>query len=235
MSWIWYLCGIIAGYFIGCINTGAIIARIKGFDIRDKGTGNAGASNALVTMGTTAGVLTAWGDIMKAFIPVFLLKWYIPVPSDCRHLAVVVGISIVAGHMFPFWMEFRGGKGFASLLGLTLGLNWRLFLIAFVILVLALFITRYIALATIICALVLPICWYVLSHDLYELLMLLLLGVFMIVKHIENIHRIADGTEIRFGSHKGKTAESAEAVPAQTDPAPAETESAVQDGTDTDA
>lgn len=216
MSWIWYLCGIIAGYFIGCINTGAIIARIKGFDIREKGTGNAGASNALVTMGPAAGVMTAWGDIMKAFIPVFLLHWFIPVPTDCRHLAVAVGISIVAGHMFPFWMEFRGGKGFASLLGLTLGLDWRLFLIAFAILLLALLITRYIALATIICALVLPICWYVLSHDLYELLMLLLLGVFMIVKHIENIHRIADGTEIRFGEHR-QAAEQPEAAAEETD------------------
>lgn len=219
MSWIWYLCGIIAGYFIGCINTGAIIARIKGFDIREKGTGNAGASNALVTMGTAAGVMTAWCDIMKAFIPVFLLQWIIPVPSDCRHLAVVVGISIVAGHMFPFWMEFRGGKGFASLLGLTLGLDWRLFLIAFVILLLALLITRYIALATIVCALVLPICWYVLSHDLYELLMLLLLGVFMIVKHIENIHRIADGTEIKFGKHKQAAAEPADTETEKTEEA----------------
>ncbi len=204
MSWIWYLFGIIAGYFIGCINTGAILARLKGFDIRTQGSGNAGASNALVTMGKRAGVLTAYVDIMKAFIPVFLINSFLSVPSDCRHLAVIVGISVIAGHMFPFWLEFNGGKGFASLLGMTLGLDWRLFLIALGILLFALLLTRYIALATIICAMVLPICWYVLSHALYELQMFTLLGVFILAKHIENIHRIADGTEIKFGRHLGK-------------------------------
>ena len=207
MSWIWYLFGMIAGYFIGCINTGAILARLKGFDIRTKGSGNAGASNALVTMGKKAGVLTAYMDIMKAFVPVFLLEHSIlPVPSDCRHLAVITGIVIIAGHMFPFWMEFRGGKGFASLLGMTLGLDWRLFLIALAILLTVLLVTKYIALATIICAMVLPICWYVLVNDLYELLMLTVLGVFILAKHIENIHRIADGTEIKFSLSRRKKA-----------------------------
>ena len=103
LHWLW----IPAGYLIGCINTAAIIARCKGFDIRQKGSGNAGASNALVTMGKGPAVISALVDILKAFLPVFLLLHVIPLPAECAHVPVLTGAAVILGHMFPFWMDYR--------------------------------------------------------------------------------------------------------------------------------
>ena len=208
MNWLYYL-WIPAGYLIGCINTAAIIARCKGFDIRQKGSGNAGASNALVTMGKGAAVCSALVDILKALIPVLLLAHILQLPAECAHLPVLTGAAVILGHMFPFWMQFRGGKGFASLLGLTLGLDWRLFLICIGILAVLLFTTKYIALATISCAVVLPLwVYFVGGRSIFELIVLCIVSAVIISKHIQNIKRIANGTEIRLG-------EKAKDVPAE--------------------
>ena len=199
MNWLYYL-WIPAGYLIGCINTAAIIARCKGFDIRQKGSGNAGASNALVTMGKGAAVCSALVDILKALIPVLLLAHVLHLPAECAHLPVLTGAAVILGHMLPFWMQFRGGKGFASLLGLTLGLDWRLFLICIGILAVLLFTTKYIALATISCAVVLPLWVYFMGgRSVFELIVLCVISAIIISKHIQNIKRIANGTEIRLG------------------------------------
>ena len=198
MSALWYLCGTAAGYLIGCLNVAALLAKAKGFDIRSKGSHNAGASNALVTMGKGAAVCSALTDIFKAFLPVWLLLHVIPLPEGCAYLPVVTGIAVICGHMFPFWMQFRGGKGFASLLGLTLALDWRCFLIQIGIVALMLFTVRYIVPATVSCSVLLPVWRICTTGDIPELLMLILLAVLIIYKHIPNLRRIADGTEIKF-------------------------------------
>lgn len=208
---LWYFCGIAAGYLIGCCNTAAILARIKGFDIRKSGSGNAGASNALVTMGKGAAVCSALADILKAFVPVFLLRHALPVPAECAHLSVAVGAAVILGHMYPFWMQFRGGKGFASLLGLSLALDWRFFLVGIAITVAVVLILRYIALATLICTAALPIGWFLETGSLPELLILLIPTVCMVQKHIINLRRIKDGTEIKFGEKKKPEAEESSA------------------------
>ena len=193
---LWYLCCIIIGYLLGNINTAAIIARCKGFDIRTKGSGNAGASNALLTMGKGAAACSAVVDIFKAFIPVWLLLHIISFPETCRHLPVATGISVIFGHMFPFWMQFRGGKGFASLLGLILALSWKFFFVCIAILAVILIVTKFIALATMTCAVVLPVFWYSRTGCLAETVLFALLAVVIICKHIPNLQRIANGTEI---------------------------------------
>ena len=200
--YIWYICAILGGYLIGNINMGAILARIKGFDIRTKGSGNAGASNALLTMGKRAGIITAAIDIIKAFVPTYLVAEVLPVPADVYYLAPITGTAVIIGHMFPFWMHFKGGKGFASLLGMTLALNWKILSAMLVILVVIMITTKYIALATITCAIILPIAWYLLGGSIFESAMFGILAVIIFVKHIENLKRIANHTEI--GYHKQK-------------------------------
>lgn len=196
MNMIWYICWIAAGYLLGNLNTAAIIARCKGFDIRTKGSGNAGASNALVTMGKGAAVCSALVDIMKAFVPVFLLLHVIPYPPACTHLPVVTGTAVILGHMFPFWMQFRGGKGYASLLGMILALSPLFFLICIGLLGVILLATNYIALATITCAVALPVYWGIRTGDVTEIAVLTVLAAIIIAKHIQNLKRIANGTEI---------------------------------------
>lgn len=193
---LWYLGGILVGYLLGNINTAAIIARCKGFDIRTKGSGNAGASNALLTMGKGAAVLSALVDIFKAFLPVFLLLHVISYPEECAHLPVVTGVSVILGHMFPFWMQFRGGKGFASLLGLNLALNWQFFFVCIGILAVLLITTKFIALATMTCAVALPVFWYFHTGDLLETALFAVMAVVIVIKHIPNLKRMANGTEI---------------------------------------
>ena len=193
---LWYLGGILVGYLLGNINTAAIIARCKGFDIRTKGSGNAGASNALLTMGKGAAVLSALVDIFKAFLPVFLLLHVISYPEECTHLPVVTGVSVILGHMFPFWMQFRGGKGFASLLGLNLALNWQFFFVCIGILAVLLITTKYIALATMTCAVALPVFWYFYTGDVLETGLFAAMAVVIVIKHIPNLKRMANGTEI---------------------------------------
>ena len=204
MTALWYVCAAAGGYLIGCINTAAILARLKGFDIRQKGSGNAGASNALVTMGKGAAVCSALVDILKGFLPVFLLLHVFTLPQGCEHVPAVTGAAVILGHMFPFWMQFKGGKGFASLLGLALALDWRLFLICIAVTVVFLLTARYIALATITCSVLLPVWYYCTQQNIISTVVLAVVCLVMISKHIQNLKRIANGTEIKFGQKKKK-------------------------------
>ena len=199
---LWYVCGILAGYLLGCINTAAFIARAKGFDIRSGGSHNAGASNALVMIGKGAAIATGAADMLKAFLPVFLLRHVIPVPEGCEHLSVAVGAAVILGHMYPFWMQFRGGKGFASLLGLSLALDWRIFLIGIGFTVIVLLTIRYIVFATLFFCVCVPTGWFLETKSVPELLILLVPIVIIVKKHFVNLKRIKEGTEIRFGDKK---------------------------------
>jgi len=204
MNILYYFCGAAAGYLIGCLNVAAILAHKKGFDIRSKGSHNAGASNALLTMGKGAAAASALTDILKAFLPVWLLIHVIPLPEDCPHLPVLTGAAVIFGHMFPFWMQFRGGKGFASLLGLSLALDWRLFLIMIGIIALMLFTVRYIVPATLTCTVLLPVWHYFRTNDWIDVLLLIAPGAVIIYKHRENVRRIRSGTEFKFGKKPPK-------------------------------
>lgn len=196
MIFFWYLGAAIIGYLLGNINTAAIISRLKGFDIRNKGSGNAGASNALITMGKGAAACTTVVDMSKAFFPVFAILHWITKAKTIPCLAVFTGCMVILGHIFPFWMDFRGGKGFASLLGMSAALDWRLFVAFLVIVVFWLVTTKYIALATITCAAIFPVYRLIMTHSVCEFLMLLLLFAVIFWKHIPNLKRMKSGSEL---------------------------------------
>ena len=199
---VWYAGGALCGYLFGCINTAGIISRAKGFDIRRKGSGNAGASNMYVSVGKGAAAVTALTDILKAFLPVFLLMHVLNPPV--RHVHVLTGCMIIIGHMFPFWMQFRGGKGFASLLGLALALDWRFLLICLGFVALYLATLHYIALASITCAVLMPVWHGFVTHSVPETVMLAVTGIVMLIKHRENIVGMITGTEIEFQRFRKK-------------------------------
>ena len=111
-----YLFTALLGYSLGCINPAYILARIKGFDIHEKGSGNAGASNALITMGKLRGFFCAAFDIAKAALAVLLARLLFP---NVDTFAVSASCAIL-GHIFPFYLRFRGGKGLACLCGAVL-------------------------------------------------------------------------------------------------------------------
>ena len=133
-----YFIVFLLGYVLGCSNLAYYISRAAKKDIRQSGTGNLGASNATVLFGWKAGVAVAVHDAGKALLAVLLAKLLFP---NLEYAGAAAGVAAVLGHIYPFYLKFKGGKGTASFVGLTLALNWKLALAILVILVLATIIT----------------------------------------------------------------------------------------------
>ena len=202
MQYIWTA---LIGYLFGCSNMAAYLAAAKGVDLRGGGSGNPGASNALILMGWRAGVLVALHDVGKAAAAVLLAEWLFPALPLAGAAA---GVCCVMGHIFPFYMKFRGGKGFASYLGMTLALNWRFALVVLAAVVVITLVTDYIVLGTMTTVVSFPLysAW---TGSYYAALLLSLLSAVVVYKHRVNLIRIRRGTEIglrsaRRGDHRVK-------------------------------
>lgn len=188
-----YLFALALGYFLGCSHMAYYISKLKNTDVRSGGSGNLGASNVTVLLGWRAGVLTAVHDILKAVLAVLLAKMLFP---ELPHVGALAGVASVLGHIFPFYLKFKGGKGFASYWGMTLALNWKLAAVIFVAGLLITFVTDYIALATTTTVIVVPAYLGVATHSLMLVLILCIASVVIVFKHRKNYVRIINGTEI---------------------------------------
>ena len=190
-----YVIVILLSYILGSSNMAKYLAAIKKVDLTAGGSGNLGASNAVILMGWGAGVLTALHDIGKSALAVILARLVFP---DAPYIGAAAGVAAVLGHIFPFWMKFKGGKGFASYLGMTLALHWK-FAIAVLLLVVAVtLITDYIVAATTTTIILVPIGLGVLTQSIILPLILLVASLVIAWKHRENYVRIYNGTEIGF-------------------------------------
>ena len=190
-----YVIVILLSYILGSSNMAKYLAAIKKVDLTAGGSGNLGASNAVILMGWGAGVLTALHDIGKSALAVILARLVFP---DAPHIGAAAGVAAVLGHIFPFWMKFKGGKGFASYLGMTLALHWK-FAIAVLLLVVAVtLITDYIVAATTTTIVLVPIGLGILTQSIILPLILLVASGVIAWKHRENYVRIYNGTEIGF-------------------------------------
>jgi len=202
MIWEWILC-IVFGYLVGVINPSYIIGRLQGFDIRKKGSGNAGASNAVILMGKKVGILTAIFDILKAAVVV----WTAPLMfSGLRFAGEIAGAACILGHIFPFYMKFRGGKGLACLGGVVLGFDWKFFLILLAVELALVLLVDYICIVPITASIALPFLYVWLgrvdfinaSGDWWGALILGVAMVGILSRHWENLVRIHKGTELHF-------------------------------------
>lgn len=192
-----YLLAILGGYLLGCSNMALYLSKIKKVDIRAGGSGNLGASNAVILMGWGAGVLTAVHDIGKAILAVIMAKVFLP---ELDHIGAVAGVSCVLGHIYPFYLKFKGGKGFASYLGMTVALNWKIALAVLVLVVVVTLITDYIVAATTTTIVVVPVWLGIVAQSLVFALILLIASAVIAWKHRENYVRMYHGTEIGFRS-----------------------------------
>ena len=188
-----YLIAILLGYLLGCSHMAYYIGKLKKLDIRSAGSGNMGASNATVLFGWYSGILVALHDIGKAFLAVFLAKLLFP---ELEHVGAVAGIASVLGHIFPFYLKFKGGKGLASYFGMTLALNWKLALIVVAVVVLATLITDFISVGALSTIVLVPAYLGITTHSWLLVLILLVGTAVMFYKHWENIVRIAKQEEI---------------------------------------
>ncbi len=188
-----YLICIGIGYLLGTFNIAFLIARLKGFDIRTRGTNNPGASNATITMGWKIGIIVGVCDIAKAAVAVLIAKTIYP---DLALAGVIAGVSCVLGHMYPFYLAFRGGKGFATYLGMILVLNWKFFIIIGIAIVLITIITDYIAIGTLATVVAYPL--FIIFTNIGWLVAAIaaVASVIIVIKHIKNFKRILKGEEI---------------------------------------
>lgn len=188
-----YIICFILGYLVGTVNPSYFFALKKGFDIRKKGSGNAGASNAFITMGKSIGVLCIFLDILKAYGIVELSTYLF---SDEPYVFVVTASACMLGHIFPFYMKFRGGKGLACIGGALLAYSPWVFLIALLVEAAIAFSIDYICVVPISASVVLPILYGIIERDIIGMLFLMSVGAIIIWRHKENIIRIKNGTEL---------------------------------------
>lgn len=188
-----YLISIILGYLLGCSSMAYYIGMWKKQDVRKVGTGNLGASNTAVLFGWGAAVTVALHDIGKAVAAVLIAKWLFP---ECAYAGAAAGVAGVLGHIFPFYLGFKGGKGLASFFGMTLALNWKLALLVAVILVAVTVITDYISMAAISTVIFVPAYTVITTQNLTMTMILCVATVVMLLKHWENIVRIIRREEI---------------------------------------
>lgn len=188
-----YVLAILLGYLLGCSNMAYYIGQIKKKDLRSAGSNNLGASNAAVLLGWGAGITVALHDIGKAAIAVLAAKLLFP---ELEYAGAAAGVASVMGHIFPFYLGFKGGKGLASFFGMTLALNWKLALIAAAVIVLATLITDYIVIGTFSTIVLVPVYLGITTRNLLLAAIICMASAVIFYKHRENIGRILRKEEI---------------------------------------
>ena len=204
---------VLIGYVFGLFQTSYLYGRMNGIDIREHGSGNAGTTNALRTLGKKAGVITFLGDCFKCVFAVLLVRALFAGNYPEENMGVLLGmyasLGVILGHNFPFYLKFKGGKGIAATAGLFVSLNPVLTLIALVTFVGAVALTRYVSLGSILVVLELLAGvviygiqgkWGLTQPHLYEMYAItFFLTAMAIYRHRENIRRLLNGTERKIG------------------------------------
>ncbi len=201
-----FLC-LAIGYVFGLFQTGYIYGRMHGIDIRDHGSGNAGSTNMLRTLGTKAGLITFAGDCIKCILAVVLTRALFGKSHEdiLPLLAFYAAAGTILGHNYPFYLKFRGGKGIAATAGLVLSFNWIMAVLGIIVFFTTFFVTHYVSLGSLLVYVGIMIELVVLGQSGYfhmsqaHLLELygvaLVLAVLAFWKHRENIKRLMNGTE----------------------------------------
>ena len=202
-----YLAVVLMGYLLGSSNMTWYLAKLKHVDVRGKGSGNLGTSNATILLGWRAGILVGIHDIGKAALSVLLARLLFP---QLEHMGAAAGAACVWGHIFPFYLKFRGGKGFAPFLGMTLALNWKFALAVLAIVVLITLVTESLVIGTFTTIAVVPAWTGFVNGKVIGALIILAASLVILYKHRENITRLRNGTEIGLkstlrGDHRVKS------------------------------
>lgn len=189
---------IMISYLLGSISFSYFIAKIwMGIDIRNYGSGNAGATNVLRVLGTKPAIIALLGDALKGIIAVYLGKL-----TGDESIMLLCGLAVVIGHNWPIFLKFKGGKGIATSLGVILTISPLSSLILIIIGVFIIYITRYVSLGSITSAIILPFIFYMLHKSGYYLVFALVLTFLALFRHRSNIQRLLSGKESKLGEKK---------------------------------
>jgi len=201
---------LIIGYFIGNIETGYIFGKIHKMDIRNYGSGNAGATNTLRVLGAKAGLVVFLGDFCKSLIPCLVVRFIFRDNVSLSYIYMLyIGLGVVLGHNFPFYLGFKGGKGVASTAGIIMALDIRIAVVCLIVFIITVAITRYVSLGSIFVMIIL----IGMSHFLVKFsygfgegaspvefrILTAAIGLLSIFMHRANIKRLLNGTENKIG------------------------------------
>lgn len=192
--------GVLLAYLLGSIPFGYLLVRVRsGKDIRAMGSGNIGATNVARTSGWSVGVSTLVLDAAKGFFAVWLMG---RLTSNIQFM-MLAALAAIAGHIFPLWLRFSGGKGVATAAGAFLAISWPAVVAAVAVFLIVALFWRYVSLASVSAAASLPLLVYILYAPRHAPPVAVSAGTLMtaaliILKHKENIHRLMAGTEPRF-------------------------------------
>ena len=208
------IASVIIGYFLGSLNFALILSgKMYKDDIRKYGSKNAGMTNMMRTYGSKAAGLTILGDMLKAIVAVTICSFIM----GHMYGGYAAAFGCVVGHVFPAYYGFKGGKGVATAAAAILALDWRAFLIVIAVFLLCVVLSRYISLGSVMAAAIFPLITFYSYNNIsqsmpvsggwFAFIVSLLMAILVIVKHHENIYRLAHGTENKFSFKKSKKSE----------------------------
>ena len=202
-----YILVAIIAYAIGSVNFSIIFSKkFAGFDVREKGSGNAGTTNMLRSVGKGLAALTLICDILKGVVAVLVAFWIGKIATNVKPeiLVQLAGFFAVVGHTFPVYFGFKGGKGVATSLGILLLINWQIGLICLVFALLVMALTRMVSLGSIMAAVLFPVLTnshYLVNEGNY-IIFGIAMAVFVIFNHRSNLKRIYKGEENKLSFKK---------------------------------
>ena len=207
-----YILIAIIAYLLGSISFSVIISKkMAGFDVRQKGSGNAGTTNVLRSVGKKAAIITLVLDVLKgvAAILIAYLVGKIVKEIDKTLLIQIAGIAVIIGHTFPIFFGFKGGKGIATSLGVLLMTNWNIGLICLVFALVLMALTRIVSIGSIAAAILFPVLIMFMPSDAYivegnYIIYSIILAVLVIYNHRANVQRLLHGTENKLDLKKIK-------------------------------
>ncbi len=194
---------LVMGYLLGSINTSIIVGKFYGIDVRNHGSGNAGLTNTLRTLGKLPAILVIIGDLLKGILSCYIGLIIIGDIKNIGTLGVMVGgTGAVLGHNWPVYFKFRGGKGILTSLSVIMFMDWKIGLILFGVFAICLLLTKYISLGSIVSLALFPIVSFILNKSITFCVFALILAILGITRHSSNIKRLLSGTENKFGIKK---------------------------------
>lgn len=204
-----YIIVSVIAYLLGSISFSIIISKkMAGFDVRDKGSKNAGSTNVLRTVGKKAAIITLICDCLKGVIAILIafIAGKIWTNLDSALLVQLAGIFVVLGHTFPIFFKFKGGKGVATSLGVLLLTNWQIGLICLVFALILMALTRFVSLGSVAAAILFPVLTVFITNNYLVpgnyIIFGIILAILVIFNHRENVKRLLTGTENKL-SFKG--------------------------------
>ena len=207
-----YIIIALIAYLLGSISFSVIISKkMAGFDVRERGSGNAGSTNVLRNVGKKAAALTLLGDALKGVVAILIaviLGNIIGEENISRPLLVqIAAFCVILGHTFPVFFKFKGGKGIATALGILIITNWQIGLICLVFALIIMAASKMVSLGSIMAAVLFPILVLFVPHNAYIVdgnyfIFSLILAAFVIFNHRENVKRLLEGKENKLSFKK---------------------------------